>query len=1371
MKKRFILITLIIALALSVFACAGQENSPFSSVYYSAYGEWFVLPSCENAKVTDANGNEIAIDGGRVLFTKVGDYTLSLTKGGQTYTSKITVQKGAQPKIYPEKYMDYGVLGEEVEIIKATAKDALGEVEVSGKMYFEGEEVDISDGFYPDELGEYEYILTATSGSGVTGSMTVPYYIEESADKFNNKITSWDKPYGVNQIGIAGEYTYTTDIAFDGEDGSLGFNIGRLFGVQENNATNLNQVDISGYDGVYFFVYNDSKVAVTIQFGWSGPSYTIPSRAWTKVGFNTLQYAQFLSSGYTEQDSNITLENINGFQMIYKIDAAGDLRFNDMLYFSAMRGYKKISVKEVNELVNAEYNRDTVDFTKAEKALLYYDLLSNDEKSQVNNAGALQNRVGIVNAQYDGIEYVENKLLYFDNEKFVNALTVSFGASLSYGEDKLFNGAPTLKIKATAADFCVKVNKAYLVDASQYEVMRVSIYNGAKEELMFYNTDRNYPGIGTTNFTLKPQAWTTIVMPIRDSKVIGKHIWLREDDWGATVMKGNDFYVAPVYCYSIEELLAETQTNTNPEYDTITYLSSLLKQTMNFSEEKFTANKTLIKKIYSDIVAKVVSAQTFSAEDAVEVLELSNGFSSEFKEEIKADATSVMTKLIEVANAEAILGLRINHIGQIVEMDANLLEPVEEQLVALYESTIDKMEETNFANREYTKSMLEYGYKIGDPVAESYIALADMYRTVEFGQTIVDFSNAKNTSVFNPQQSQDLWTKDINTDIVKDGESATLRLTRTFTGSNYLDVNFSIPSFHFGGNETITFDIYYKTVGTAQAVTIMMRRGGWGVKGVTDETVATLKPNAWTTIETPLKGKTAIDGWIMIISKNWDHLTPGSEFYISNIKVKKEYSDTIASTGREGGDGLVKIESGSKVDKAWTTAQKTGVDTGSVEFTVTTTTIDFKIQNTNVISKVEKDQWVDVFFKYVPANTAKNAKVRIAPTGKYADTVLLGALTANEWTKLTFYMGGKSNLNGTLFVIGDGNDGYLPLNEGDRVYVSSAFFSDFAPDADATAKVVAFGEEKGSQLLRSASHGVAMDITWTADKKQGTDDGAVKLESAGTSNFEFKIKNNYSTATLTNNAWVKFSVFYETASAQEVIVFVSTNGSYSMLVPVATLTANDWTEVEFNVRGEVDTSNWLVVIGTDDGYGAITAGDSVYLSSVVASDRVNTEYEDSVIASLGEYGATNLVSKKAGEGDLTTAYTTDKKHGVDSGSLMVTPVAPSEPKSEFCVGLVLKNTYSIAPLTAESKVEFYVYYETTSTTNGGLVFYFKDYEGAQWFELNPNAWTKIVVTIGKDTLNDCMFALGSESTVWSNSTLLGNDKFYISSIVLHNEEA
>ncbi len=886
MKKRFILVTLIIALALSIFACSGQENSPFNSVYYSAYGEWFALPSCEDAKITDSNGSELAIDGGRVLFTKVGDYTLSLTKGGQSYTAKIIVQKGAEPKIYPEKYMDYAVLGEEVDVIKATAKDALGEVEVSGKMYFKGEEVDISDGFYPDELGEYEYVLTATSGGGATSKMTVPYYVEESEDKFNDKITSWDKPYGVNQIGIAGEYTYTTDIAFPGEDGSLGFNIGRMYGYQENNATNLNQVDISGYDGVYFFAYNSSNAAVVIKFGWTGPSVVIPSGVWTKVGFNSSQYDKFLTSGYSEQDNNITLENINGFQMIYDIDATGDLHFNDMLYFSAMRGYNKLSVKAVNELVDAEYNKDTLDFTKAESALLYYDLLSDYEKDQVNNAGLLQNRVGIISARNDGIEYVENKLLYFDNESYVKYLSVRFGAALSFDEETLFGGAPTLKVKATAADFCFSINKSYLIDASDYDVMRVSIYNAATEELMFYNTDPNYPGIGTTNVMLRPQAWTTIIMPIRDSKVVGKHIWIREDDWGATLMKGKNFYVAPVYCYSIEDLLEETRTNTNPEYETVVYLTSILKQTLNFSETSFNENKELIKEIYSKIVEKVLTASTLSVADANEALELYSSFNDEVKEEIKANAGSVINKLLEVANDEVALGLRIGYIGQIVNADTSLLEMVEDQLVELYESTIDMMEATNFGNNEYTRSMLEYGYIIGEPVAESFSLLADMYRSVEFGQTIVDFSDISNMSVFNPEQHQDLWAKDISTSIVKEGESASLRIERTPTGSNYLDVKFNAPSFQFGGDETITFDIYYKPAGAAQNITIMIRRGPWGTNE-TDDIVAILTPNAWTTIEVPLKGKNAISDWYMIISENWEHITPGSEFFISNIKVKE----------------------------------------------------------------------------------------------------------------------------------------------------------------------------------------------------------------------------------------------------------------------------------------------------------------------------------------------------------------------------------------------------------------------------------------------------------------------------------------------------
>ena len=599
-------------LALGV-ACTDKQS--YQATYYANYGEWFVLPEAESVSVVDADGQAVTLVDGSFLVRDVDGYTLTFTNGRNSTKSQLSVSAGQAPIIQAEKRMMYAAVGEKAELIGATASDSISQVTVTGKMYKGETEIDVTDGFVPETVGTYEYVLSATGGNGKTSTVTVPYYVEESEEVYQYKLSSFDKPYGVNQIGLrTGLVSYSQDVKFGNEEGSTAIEMSGFYTDLSTSCLvfDLNQADVTGYDGLYFYVYNGTSADITAWYSW-GKSYLMRSREWTRLELKSPDfYYALIGAGPDVQEEDMTLENINGFNMNFSYGKNDYIRRGESIYLSAMYGLKAVQRSELQELIDTATANDTTDTLELDNIEFYFSQLTKAQKNSLEGYNELKQLRMQREVLAQGSEYVANKVAYFDDEIAFRQVSNTFGvASFAVTDEKTYNGEKTLAVKVNKVasgyrDMAFKLDKIYSYDMSSYDIVEIAVYNPTDVDLLYYVTNNDYLGIGTVNYTLKANSWTNIVTPVTSGEDIErKHIWIRPSDWADTsaVMSDKTFYFAPIYAYSYAERLHEVVVN--EDFTNIAYLQSLVDAYKYVDDEAQTASKA----DYAVIVNKVTGLE------------------------------------------------------------------------------------------------------------------------------------------------------------------------------------------------------------------------------------------------------------------------------------------------------------------------------------------------------------------------------------------------------------------------------------------------------------------------------------------------------------------------------------------------------------------------------------------------------------------------------------------------------------------------------------------------------------------------------------------------------------------------------------------
>ena len=163
--------------------------------------------------------------------------------------------------------------------------------------------------------------------------------VVEKPISVENKIGYFDTEYGKYQLVSEGaQLTFSENIAFDNENGSLEVFVTQDEGVFKGTFASLIQKDVSNTAYVVFRVYNPNDVAIVVEFDKGIGTTVCKSNAWTTVICKTSDIQK--AEGLTDKTEDITGLTIKA----YAQDGSASLK-NNKLYFSSMIAQEKAEDK------------------------------------------------------------------------------------------------------------------------------------------------------------------------------------------------------------------------------------------------------------------------------------------------------------------------------------------------------------------------------------------------------------------------------------------------------------------------------------------------------------------------------------------------------------------------------------------------------------------------------------------------------------------------------------------------------------------------------------------------------------------------------------------------------------------------------------------------------------------------------------------------------------------------------------------------------------------------------------------------------------------------------------------------------------------
>ena len=546
-------VLVVITAVLFVFVACASDTEDYDEVYYANYGEWFCLPYAESVEAYYANGEVALKEGGKLFVDDVNDFRLVFKNGGKETIAILKVNANVRPDIYVSQQVVFGTVNEKTALPSATANDGVSSIAVTQKVFFGEVEQDISQGFVPTQTGEYRIIYSAVSGTGKTFEKSIPMYIESSTGEWEDRILSYDKPYGTEQVLIGGgKLSYSADIKFENEAGSLRVSLASGF---ENELTiaNAQKEDISGYDAISFYVYNDSDANLELSICWGGwPYIELQPHRWTEIIWTIDEIEEILQTiGYLPVKEFVSAEHINGLTFVYSWDPDEFVLYDDALYFSSVRGIRYLSMDELIQEIGDAEKQGSVTRRKALTIESSYNALSEREREQVTDYAAFADLYADRILSEYGTERDEDKIFYFGDEVISEQIDPTSWGYLDYEavSDKMFNGEVTSKFSVSAdnGELSFVLTRPFLNDLNNYDYVTFGVYFEYPENLSFYNWDTNSIG-EKCNIELRPNEWNTVsIMLGTDTRDIKESMfWIVRNDWSA-FGQVIDFYISPMY--------------------------------------------------------------------------------------------------------------------------------------------------------------------------------------------------------------------------------------------------------------------------------------------------------------------------------------------------------------------------------------------------------------------------------------------------------------------------------------------------------------------------------------------------------------------------------------------------------------------------------------------------------------------------------------------------------------------------------------------------------------------------------------------------------------------------------------------------------
>ena len=276
--KRFLMLLLAACLSLPLLAACDngpaepslppQSEQPVYDRNVTDYGievgEPFKLPAAGEFRVTDADGEAVELEAdkqGRITFTQVGDYILTVQAAGGTLTYNLYVRDTKAPVFGSITQVASCVIGDQVDVTALTGVvDDYSEVTRTYEVYHMAvDEIPVENGhFLAEKAGYYIVVTTATDEAG-------NYWQERSkiwcGDLSENSINSFDDMF----VNEASSCTFNSDIRM----GSEGYSVQFTASGTDNYLNCAHPRDLSGVRDIYYWLYFDSS-----SFKSANPSYS-----------------------------------------------------------------------------------------------------------------------------------------------------------------------------------------------------------------------------------------------------------------------------------------------------------------------------------------------------------------------------------------------------------------------------------------------------------------------------------------------------------------------------------------------------------------------------------------------------------------------------------------------------------------------------------------------------------------------------------------------------------------------------------------------------------------------------------------------------------------------------------------------------------------------------------------------------------------------------------------------------------------------------------------------------------------------------------------------------------------------------------------
>ena len=298
MKKFIILLLTLCSIICFVvgFGCKKADySSKFNDVYQAEYGEMFYFDTIyidgqSLVYTVKADGQEVEVKDYGFLMSYNGDYTVEVRFNGNKKVIKQFTIKAVDtkaPQVSLSYYRKMVEVGEQVILPNVTIADNLdNNCTITKSLSLNGQVVSYSGTvFVVSEYGDYIYSATATDASGNTYESKCVISAGETYDK--DVAINWtlqDSPLDYIGATYLTSYAVTDEKAYIGTETSL-----KVTFTEQENARCLilkNSLidDISQYDYMCFYVYNDMTNSRQLSYNWTNSfNVDLPRGEWTPI--------------------------------------------------------------------------------------------------------------------------------------------------------------------------------------------------------------------------------------------------------------------------------------------------------------------------------------------------------------------------------------------------------------------------------------------------------------------------------------------------------------------------------------------------------------------------------------------------------------------------------------------------------------------------------------------------------------------------------------------------------------------------------------------------------------------------------------------------------------------------------------------------------------------------------------------------------------------------------------------------------------------------------------------------------------------------------------------------------------------------------